>query len=234
MAAIAIGTTLLGAGLAWLLEGILLFKADPPQEWDSDQPEFIEDEPFYSSQGAAGTCVRHAIAKSIQGDVIENSENKIGLHTITLVQWLVDELGKRGAEGSNPMEFDGASGTVVGQGGYIFDLSIKINMAEDKPAKHHVAGIDMGKCDLNISKAYSKHTMHVLFCESCNDGEATLRNSWGRTCEYIKLTDDHPAWVACWDVKVQDFTWRGYGERPDIILCQGGKWNTDVGEWPEY
>ena len=79
-------------------------KAEPPPEWDAGQPEFKEDEPYYSNQGAAGTCVRHAVAKAIQREITRYTQNKIALHTMTLVQWLVNENPQFGADGCRPCD----------------------------------------------------------------------------------------------------------------------------------
>ena len=35
----------------------------------SREVEFKEDDPYYSNQGAAGTCTRHAVAKAMQKEI---------------------------------------------------------------------------------------------------------------------------------------------------------------------
>merc|ERR1711920_1129886 len=52
--------------------------------------EFSEDDIYYSNQGAAGTCTRHAVAKGIQKEITSRTNNAHKFHTLALVQWLVN------------------------------------------------------------------------------------------------------------------------------------------------
>jgi len=212
------------------MSGQDLIAALPPPEWDSGQPEFIEDQPFYSNQGAAGTCVRHAVAKAVQREIIEHTDNRIALHTMSLVQWLVDENPQFGANGCWPDDFHSCAGTLIGQGGYIYDVTINILATEDR-ARSRVGVIDLGDC----LEGYEPGALHALFCES-NDGVLTnLRNSWGTSHEYIELEDESPAWRGRFDVTVTDFVWRNGGDAgEDITFCAGGEWSTDGCEWPAF
>ena len=205
--------------------------AEPPPEWDAGQPEFKEDEPYYSNQGAAGTCVRHAVAKAIQREITGYTQNKIALHTMTLVQWLVNENPQFGADGCRPCDFDECKGTLVGQGGYIFDVAINIFATENKRS-YHVAAVDLGDC----LEGYEPGALHAMFCESYDsEGQSELRNSWGTSHEYITLPDESPAWRGCWYVQVTDFIWRRVEEDGgDVTYCEGGTWFTDDCEWPAF
>ena len=46
---------------------------EPPQEYHDSPVEvaFKENDPFYSNQGNAGTCVRHSIAKAIHAEALD-------------------------------------------------------------------------------------------------------------------------------------------------------------------
>ena len=85
--------------------------------------EFSEDDIYYSNQGAAGTCTRHAVAKGIQKEITGYTNMQHKFHTLALVQFLVNHV-KNGSNGAYVMDYDGASGQLVGDGGNIYSLEI--------------------------------------------------------------------------------------------------------------
>merc|ERR1711976_743648 len=113
---------------------------DEPETWAMPEKEYIhenmignefdEDDVFFSNQGAAGTCVRHAVAKGIQSEMIKKTNGRFAFHTGALVQWLVNHH-KRGAGGAFTAAYDKASGQIVGDGGLIFSLEIRVHRVRD-------------------------------------------------------------------------------------------------------
>ena len=149
---------------------------------------------------------------------------------MALVQWLVDEKPEFGAGGCLASDFDECKGTVVGQGGYIFDLTINIFRTEDT-RKCNVASVDLGKC----LEGYEPESYHAMFCQFQRGDEMVLRNSWGTSHEYISLPHESPAIRARWCVKVTNFVWRRKDEFcEDVTFCEGGAWFTDDCEWPFF
>ena len=64
--------------------------------------------------------------------------------TSTLVQFLVDYLPKKVVNGCNTTDFHGASGTVVGQGGWVYEVEIRCCEMRSKDAGS-VKTVEMSK-----------------------------------------------------------------------------------------
>ncbi len=123
----------------------------------SKQHEFSEHDLYYSNQGGAGTCVRHAVAKGMQREITGYTKNKYSFHTSALVGFLVNAKNF-GANGCWPTDYDGVTGQVIGKGGKVFDVGIHIKQVEQGAG--HVFVLELAK----LFKEYEPgHDLHAVF-----------------------------------------------------------------------
>ena len=81
-------------------------------QWAKD-PDFDNYDPLYSNQGDAGTCARHAIAKSLIMHVLHATDQRICLQPASLITALNIKV-KGGAKNINVMDFAEKDKLVIG------------------------------------------------------------------------------------------------------------------------
>jgi len=185
--------------------------------------EFSETDCYYSNQGEAGTCVRHAVAKGMQREI--KGYTGLQFHTSAAVQFLVNASNK-GADGCWPTDFQGTKGQVIGPHGKVYEVDVWVRQCND--FEGHVWVLELNK----LWKEYEPgHDMHAVFSQykDVKDGNNihTLRNSWGHYKEKFKIRHNHPAVHSCYYVKIRSLIKKGFhakGEK-DIVYCENGKWN---------
>ena len=101
-------------------EGFWAQRPYSPSRVHKEEP-FTVNDPFFSNQGAAGTCVRHAVAKGVQREITYHTKNNYVFNTAAVVQWLVDHK-HNGAEGAWPQDYSGARGQIIGDDGHVYTV----------------------------------------------------------------------------------------------------------------
>jgi len=187
------------------------------------------EDPYYSAQGQAGTCTRHALAKSIYREVEGWTQGRIHIPISSAVTMLVNQKPELGGRGGWPEEWNGIKGTVVGEGGHIYDLTLRVDHVKPDSVGH-IAVVDLRSVlpDYKNEKEEKLHSMFVLF--RSGDDEVICQNSWGECDKMIHISKQE-ATVRFYYVTVTDLIWRGSGKRGDTVIFQNGSHLTPS-EWP--
>jgi len=190
----------------------------------SDQVEFREDDIYFSNQGEAGTCVRHAIAKAMQREITGFTKDKLKFNTSALVGFLVTKLDGNKAKGCWPTDFDGVSGSVLGKRGIIYDVKLRIRKVENGAG--HVQVLELAKIYPDYEPG---HDLHAVFAQYGNSNTHTLRNSWGTHKEWINIPKNKTSTL----IHSSYYVWIMHLEKqnmtgPSQLICEKGRWNDSV------
>jgi len=186
---------------------------------NSHEPDFDQDDIYYSNQGQAGTCARHAVAKAMQREITGYTKDEYKFLTSALVQFLVMSLSQKGADGCSPADFDGVKGQVIAEGGRVCEVEIGVQKT-DRGNYAHVAVVHLN--ELGLQETWPEgHDCHALFIEESDHHAATLRNSWGTHLDHLEVA--HAMISEFYYVKIRTLILEGFNE-DDTVLCEDGKW----------
>lgn len=182
----------------------------------SSNPEFGHADPYFSNQGEAGTCVRHALAKALQyrfekfvsKAAYRKDESPLkaccvdpsdSLETLATVSVLVNELSSSGAKGTWPEAYDGKRLKLVGRKGKVYELQVSVKPRQGPCREGDVVVLAWAKY-LGIEQ--DAHSRHALFCQEASSDSIRLRNSWGKHMEWVPIERDHEAVDSTYEVEV--------------------------------
>ena len=230
------------------------FTATPPNETAESSAGRLKDDfrfndQFYSNQGAAGTCARHAVAKAVCAEVLVRSKGKIVLQSRTVTQLLISKHGGLGADGVSPGHLRVRNATLTGHGGHVYEIMFDVMNCRNDKKKAHVACVDLSKFSRtmhirrsdNGQLAYppkiSYHAMYVnkfgKTKHDVGDDKRVLRNSWGDDLDHMVIDLKDPSWYDSFYVLVYRLTWKPIG-KPAVVLCDRGRWQgNDFNSWPQ-
>lgn len=187
---------------------------------NAHEPDFDQTDIYYSNQGQAGTCARHAVAKAMQREITGYTDNQYRFLTSALVQFLVMSLSQKGADGCYVTDLDGAKGQVIAEGGYVCQVEIGVRES-DNGDYAHVAVVHLNNLDLRETWPEG-HDCHALFIKERGFHSLTLRNSWGNHLDNLEVA--HSKISEFYYVTIRTLIVEGFGDEADIVLCEGGKW----------
>lgn len=192
-------------------------------------PPYVDGDPYYSNQGQAGTCVRHAIAKALYREIsgyTERTQNPVYPRTSDLVAMLLNLRPELGANGTWPTIYDDLRGTAADNRGNIYRIHFKVweqtNARDIERGAFHVICIDLHHLFPN---EYDLHSWHAMFSQYKTSDGFEFRNSWGRSKERIRLTVDELRRFRArlFYVTVMDCR-RHVTDKHDEVLASGGRW----------
>ena len=186
--------------------------------FETKECEFKEDDPYYSDQGFAFTCVRHALAKAIYREISGWTKNRINIKVENLVTALLNCRRDRGGRGAYVDDWNNKTLACQGKRGHVYDITLKIETTSKLDASHIVC-IDLREY-LDFFKNHKERQGHAMFCEfqDPKKKEVILRNSWGSKDKYINVKFNASN-VTAYYVHVKDLVWRGVdSERPDKYI----------------
>lgn len=198
----------------------------------SAEPEFKDDDPYFSNQGEAGTCVRHALAKALNYKFKEFVSKKAykedgsllkarcvdpedSFKTEATVNVLVNGLSKSGAKGCWPEDYDEHGFKLVGRRGKVYELKVSVQKRSGPCQAGDVVVVKMAE----LNKRYaSGHSLHAVFCQVAEPNRLKLRNSWGSHMEWIPVERGHKAIECFYDVQITDLVQQKMKGRDEQFL----------------
>jgi len=146
-------------------------------------------DPFYSNQGGAGTCTRHAVAKALLLEV--RGYTDVNFHVDNIVSLLINAV-RAGGDGAWPSSYDNQDIQVDADDGNVYELKWAVKelpreqLLEGWPG--HIAVVDLR--EVMESGYFTEEEMeeaqkHSMFIRDWDDEHIICQNSWGE--KYKKM-----------------------------------------------
>lgn len=186
-------------------------------------------DPYYSNQGEAGTCVRHAIAKAIIREISGYTDHVIKFNVICLAQLLNFARRDLGAGGAHPEDFHMVDILASSLDGHCYDLKIEVQgVPLNRSGGYHVVCLDLRQF-LPSFRNRAEPQLHAMFCLSRNADGSTifLKNSWGHQNELLSIDTDVAArtpYSKAYYVRIVHFERHDYRHYPRHVFASSGEW----------
>eukprot|EP00475_Leptophrys_vorax_P045272 TRINITY_DN9333_c0_g1_i2.p1 TRINITY_DN9333_c0_g1~~TRINITY_DN9333_c0_g1_i2.p1 ORF type:complete len:272 (-),score=62.94 TRINITY_DN9333_c0_g1_i2:167-982(-) len=189
---------------------------------------------YYSNQGNAGTCSRHALAKAICREISTRTKDKLVVSIESLVGVLIQVVkGEGAAKGAHPIAWNGVSVIVHGCDNNLYEATVGVQKAEFN--RECCFNIVCGDLRLLLPREYGSRkepALHALFCSSFIDNKkVVLQNSWGNLHKQITMDIDYykslDKYVIAYNVEVVKFTKCSADTQEDVVIkaAEDAKWS---------